>query len=311
MTVLKDAMAPHDLERLRRKVARFGKAGLFDVDRSNIVIERAVSVEALKRSYSLVHDVYCEKGYIREQKSKVRMRVFEALPEMATFVGRHDGRIVAVTSVVVDSPDLGLPSDHVYGEDIARLRAYPGSVCEITNLAIDREHRDSPAFLALTQACLAHAMAMGCGNMFIAISPGHARFFRDILQFEFWGGRRRYSDEVEDYVEGMRFDINNGPQLARRFDRCVGHKQAFLHDFYYTGNPFHGYVRTWQAQAEATFRNPQMLRDLFLFCTELLYDASDHSLDAIEQHWGDSIFWNVWGEPGGPARAFGAPVRSA
>lgn len=295
MTALRSSTAPRHLARLRRKVARFREAGFFDLAGSEIVVERAVTVETLKQAYSLVHDVYCEKGYIREQKGKMRMRIFEALPEMATFVGRHEGKIVAVTSVVIDSPDLGLPSDHVYRDEIERLRRCPGRVCEITNLAIHRDYRDSSAFLALTQACFAHAVAMNCGNMFIAISPGHASFFRDLLLFESWGGRRRYSDEVEDYVEGMRFDINTDVERGKAFDEMLGPDLAFIYDFYYPENPFHSYVETWQQQAEATFRNHQMLRELYLYCSDLLFEAPDRALEAIEQRWGD-VYWAVWGE---------------
>lgn len=294
-------MTPEQAERLKRRIARLRKGGMFDSQGSATSIERAVTIEDLAAAYALIHDAYVEAGYMRPSAGGVRVRAFEAFPEMATFVAKVDGKIVAVTSLVADSPDMGLPSDHVYREELDRLRQEPGTVFEITNLAIAPEYRNRPLFLQLTQAVFAHALANGCGNVFIAISPGHTHFFHDVCQFEPWGSRRSYSDEVEDMVEGMRLCVADSENLALWVDRLLGPEDAFLFNFYFARNPYHDRVDDWAVRSERTFADPRMLRDLFILRSRFLLDCTDEELDAVNRRWGDRVYWQVWGEDDAPA----------
>jgi hypothetical protein len=283
------------------------KAGMFDTHRSGATIERAVTVSALKEAYSLVHDVYVDKGYIQPCAGNARVRKFEALPETATFIARVRGRIVAVTSLVPDSPDLGLPSDHTFCAELGLLRSEPGKVCEISNLAVAPEYRRTSVFLQLTQACFAHALATGCGNLFIAISPGHVPFFRDILQFEPWGPRRCYCEEVEDIVEGMKLCIPEVESLGRQLDHQIGPEGAFLYDFYFATNPYHGHVRNWAAWADGTFSDPLMLKAFLHFCSRLLERCDIDEIDAVRRHWDYRVLWSGRGAPQAYASGVGVP----
>ncbi|GAF79132.1 unnamed protein product, partial [marine sediment metagenome] len=150
-------------------------------------------------------------------------------------------------------------------------------------------------FLQLTQACFAHAWAAGFENMFIAVSPGHASFFHDFLQFE-RGARRDYSDEVEDIVEGMTLSVANSENLARGFDELIGPQDAFLYDFFFTKNHHHRHIHAWTHMANRIFTDPLKLRELFISSSNLLLNCSANELDAIQRRWGDDVFWNVWGE---------------
>ena len=291
---------PTEGGRLKRRVARLRKGGMLDVARLNTTVERAVTASSLMEAYALVHDTYVEKGYMLPALSGVRVRTFEALPEMATFVARVSGKVVAVTSVILDTPELGLPSDHAFGREIDSLRRQRGRVCEITNLAVVREYRNTPVFLQLTQACFAHAMANGCGNMFVAISPGHARFFRDVLQFDTLGPRRNYSDEVEDVVEGMHLKLTGCEGLARDIDAMMGPEDAFLHDLFFARNAMHQFVAIWDVMAARLFADPIVLRELFVFRTHLLAHCTKGELAAIAAHWGDETYARAYGH--GPAK---------
>ena len=234
-------------DRLRRRVARLMKAGMLEMD-GKVQVERAVTVADLTEAYSLVYAAYVEKRYITERSlDGVRVRIFETLSDMATFVAKVDDRIVAVLSVIPDNPDTGLPSDHIFRDEIDILRS--GLVCEITNLAVASDYRSTSVFLKLTQACFAYALYLGASDFFIAISPGHAMFFRDILQFELWGEKKRYSEISDDVVLPMRLDLLSTRQLARRFDALMGPKDSFGEDFYFECNPFHGRIEEWQEEA--------------------------------------------------------------
>lgn len=281
-------------ERLIRRVAFFKRIGLFGGSETGFEIRRALSLEDHWQAYCLVHDCYVDRGYIEPRAGGVRVRPFEALPEMATFVAKAEGRVVAVTSVLMDSPDLGLPSDEAFREELGALRAEGRRVCEITNLAVAPEHRNTPVFSELTRCCLAHAMAIGYDDLFIAISPEHARFFQEVLQFDAWGGRRSYSSQVEDIVEGKRLDLRRVEARSQRVDAILAH-EAFLHGFYFQENPYHRLVRKWAIRAVGVFRDVHLLRELFAVRSHLLDGCSFAELNAIRSRWGREIFAQVAG----------------
>jgi hypothetical protein len=56
---------------------------------------------------------------------------------------------------------------------------------------------------------VAHALSIGADDIFIAISPGHAGFFDEVLQFEPCGGRReprQFRVQVESFLDLRRID---------------------------------------------------------------------------------------------------------
>ncbi|KPK49027.1 MAG: hypothetical protein AMK72_05570, partial [Planctomycetes bacterium SM23_25] len=110
-------------DRFAKKVALLKRLGLFDADDRSVVVRRAIVRDDLARAYRLVHDVFVDKGYIDPGPNGIRIRLFEALPEMATFVAEVDRRIVAVMSIVPDSEDLGLPSDKAFSQELDGLRS--------------------------------------------------------------------------------------------------------------------------------------------------------------------------------------------
>ena len=72
------------------------RSGLFGHEMQGAIIERACSLADLREAYYLVHEVYAETGYIRPEPCRLRMRMFETSPEMATFVAKVGGRVIGV-----------------------------------------------------------------------------------------------------------------------------------------------------------------------------------------------------------------------
>lgn len=280
-------------ERLRRRVARFRRAGLFRGCGDDLVIERAMSLDDLKAAYTLVHRVFLDQGFIHEQPGGLRLRVFEALPEMATFVAKAKGKVIAVTSVLPDSIDLGLPSDQCFRDALDSLRNHGRRVSEITNLAVDPEYRNTPAFFELTRCCFAHALAHGCDDLFIAISPEHARFFEQVLLFEPMGGQRSYSEEIEDIVEGKRLNLRGLEARAIARDVLLG-DEALLHDFFYQRNSYHRYVQVWAKLAGRLFTDARLLDDLFVRGSQFLARCEAHEIWSIRRRWTSGLFARVW-----------------
>lgn len=285
--------------RARRRLAFFARIGLFGDKPSNVAIQRAMDLEDHWQAYRLVHDCYVARGYIEPRPEGARVRSFEAMPEMATFVAKSDDRIVAVTGVLMDSPELGLPSEGTYGEEIDALRRQQRRVCEITNLAIDPDYRNTPVFSELTRCCLGHARAVNYDDLIIAISPEHARFFRDVLLFEPWGGRRIYCQATGDEVVGMRLDLRRLEKRAIEADKALGDR-AVLHDFYFARNPYHELVRRWAIRAAGIFTDVALLRELFVFRSGLLGRLSAKEAAAIRCRWGADTFQQVLAEAAVP-----------
>lgn len=286
------AQAQQEAQKLRRRVARFRHAGLFSGCGPDVTIQCASTAQDLAQAYALVHDVFVERGFIAPHPSGMRLRTFEALPEMATFVAKAQGRVIAVTSVVPDSPDLGLPSDKAFHHELISLRAAGRRVCEITNLAVHPDYRKTPVFFELTRCCLAHAMATEHSDMFIAISPEHARFFEEVFLFDPCGDRRSYCAEVLDIVEGKRLDLLGLQQRAIQRDALL-EEEAFLNDFFYELNPYHGLVWEWAQEARVRFAQPSLLRRLFVD-SGFLDECDEESMWSIRQRWGERLLGELW-----------------
>jgi len=281
--------------KLGKKVALLKRMGMFAEEDTRVLVRRAITGPDLERAYELVHRVFVEKGYIYPELRGIRIRPFEALPEMATFVAECDSQVVGVMSIVPDSPDFGMPSDHAFGPELDTLRLQNRRVCEISNLAVDTAYWRSNVFPELTRACFAQALAWGCDNMFIAISPGHAQFFEEVLQFSHVGDARDYAAGKGDIVEGKCMDLGTIEQRAMAIDRQLG-GQAFLHRHYFTNNPYHACVGPWAKIARQAFLEPDTLRALFIERSGLLEHCSPEQRDGLCRRWGALLFEAVYQE---------------
>ena len=258
-------------------------------------VKRANSAADLEAAYRMVHDVFADMGYINHQRDGMRLRVFEAVPETATFICKHNEEIVAVMSVVVDSPDMGLPSNHAFEREINTLRKQGRRVCEFTNLAVKKEYWRSNAFTALTQACHAHAKLNNCDNIFIAISPGHTAFFESILGFDKCGESRNYSHEKSDIVQGECLDLRTIASRFQAMDRKLG-EQAFLYDYYFANNYFDKVIKKWSSPATVNLHNARKFCFLLTKRSNFLLTCDWHELAVIRDHWGSWLFRELFGD---------------
>jgi ribosomal protein S18 acetylase RimI-like enzyme len=270
------------------------RMGCFRNGTQTVSIQRATTAKELCNAYQLVHDNYVEKGYIFPQPSGLRMRLYEALPETATFVAKAGEEIVGVTSLVFDTPGLGLPSDQVFSEEIDSLRQGGGKVAEVTNWAIAPAYRRTAVLTELIRCYIAHLQAVGCDYAIGAISPGHRAFY-ELIGYEVIGTERSYSTEINDPVILVSLSLDN---LMKRFAAVQNDDEddtATLKNYYLDNNPHHDQIEKWQTTAHASFTNPVFLRHLFVERTDLLTDCSEEELKILRQQWGEDIFLDVMG----------------
>ena len=290
-----------DTARLKKQVALLRKMGMFNPADETFAIRRAHTAADLEAAYRLVHDSFVEKGYINQQPGGMRIRPYEMVPQTATFICEHKerGEIVAVMSVVVDSLDMGLPSDHAFQDELDELRSQGRRVCEFTNLAVAGKYWRSNAFTALTQACHAQAKFTNCDNIFIAISPGHAQFFESILGFERRGEPRDYGCDKKDIVQGQCLDLHTVADRFVAIDTELD-EQGFLYDYYFGKNPYDKLVCSWEESATPDLDNARQFHRLLSITARSYKPKSSQpynkmELSAIRNRWGDKFFWVVQG----------------
>jgi len=278
-------------------MAMLRRMGLFGNDTQGADILRATTLEDLAKAYQLVHDVFVEQGYIHPEETGIRIRPFEALPETATFIAKTASAVVGVTTVVVDSPDLGLPTDKAFRTEVDALRAEGRRVCEGTNWLVAASHRNTAVMTELMRCSFAHALAAGCTDYLGTVSPKHARFYK-LLGFEQLGDVRSYSKDIEDPVVLVRLDMAG---LDKRFEGVTagdGDVESFLKGYYIDNNPYHRHVEAWQSLSDRLFADPTLLRVLFVVDSGFLPRCRPGELKAIGQRWGKQLLGRVLaGEP--------------
>jgi len=275
-----------------RRLAMLKRAGLFGADTNGVTIVRAVSSEDLRKAYRLVHDIFVEEGYILPRSCGMRLRVYEALPETATFVAKTGREVVGVQSLVVDSEDLGLPSDESFHREIAALRGPGRRLCEATNQSIAPAFRRSAVPTELMRCYLAHAVGAGCNELITTVSPGHARFY-SLLGFEPISPVRSYSQELEDPVVVVRMNMDTIAGRATAADQQQVGDDVFLKSYYLDDNPYQARIEAWAAEAAAAFCDASFLREMFVRDSDLLGQCGPEELNAIYWRWGPELFEDV------------------
>lgn len=197
----------------RRRAAALKRCRLFDKN-DPVTVKQAETQEELEAAYRLVHHSYVEAGYINPHPSGLRVRIFEVLPQTATFIAIEKGEVVGTISLIVDSP-LGLPMEESYREEVNALRRQGRKIAEVSGLAVTKGSRNLGVFVRLCKYATLFAISVGVEDLCIGISPEHAPFFKEVYLFETMGEVRSYSSAKEDPVVALRLDLNLFPALCR------------------------------------------------------------------------------------------------
>ena len=268
-----------------RKLGMLKRAGLFGDNTKGCTIERACTLDDLRQAYRLVHDVFLETGFIRPEPSGMRLRMFETSSDTATFVAKADGQVVAVLSVVLDSPDLGLPSDSAFRPELNQLRAGGARLAEVTNQAVAEPYRKTAVPTELMRCAIALLLKAGYTEAVAAVSPSHLGFY-DLLGFRQVGSERSYSDKVHDPVVAVSMDINQYRYRRGGLDAT----QHFIHEFLTSGNQFMDRVVDWAVDARRHFLSPHLLEQLFVVEGMFLTRCSEHELRILYRRWGHELY---------------------
>ncbi len=277
-----------------RRMKLLERMGCFGALPENITISRAVSAEELVESFKMVHDSYIELRYMLPQPSGLRIRLFDTTPDTATFIAREGDKIIGVTSIVIDSQEMGLPSDKAFRQENNELRRAGRKVCEGTNWFIVPEYRRTPVMTELMRCCFAYAMFRGCTDMVAEVSPTHRAFY-EIMAFENIGSERNScpDPEIDDPVVLMNLTIKETVQQVAHLKADDNCDLAYVKVFYIDENVYHDRMKAWQTQAQESFSDPDFLFELFEEKSGFLADCGEKERDIISNLWGEELYQDV------------------
>ena len=145
-----------------------------------------------ERAFRLAYRVYMDCGYALEGAGGRIVSRFDAQPStLVLLIQDAGGRDAATVSLVFDSP-AGLPSDEVYGPDLAPLRDQGRRLVEVTRLAIDQAYVGSkPLLVQLFNSISVYARREEHStDCVIEVNPRHVNYYRRLLMFEPAGPER-------------------------------------------------------------------------------------------------------------------------
>jgi len=204
-------------------------------------IKLVKSPEGLREACKLVHDRYCEIGLINKQESGLWITSYQMNPDSKAVIAlmRINGEPIATATLVQDSPNLGLPSDKIYPEEINRLRAKNRRIVEITSLAAKPCKEAVNAFLHVFKWLGVYSIVKGYDDMVISVHPKHAPFYEDILLFDRIGGLKYYPGlkeapaylewtDLQTLPERMREAYSDLPDFANLYTFFGGKNMSFV-----------------------------------------------------------------------------------
>lgn len=187
---------------------------LYDL-REAIDFRVARTKDELEKACSLVYAEYLKKGYIKENPSKLRLSLYNALPQTTSLIAITDEQQVISTATVIPDSSLGLPMDEIYSEELAQFRQEKKRICEVSMLASDIDffenytsranrskvfYRFMLSFFKILLDCVKDNLKLEL--ICIAINPKHKTIF-DHLLFQDLGDLKIYP-----YV-------NNAPAIGK------------------------------------------------------------------------------------------------
>lgn len=172
--------------------------------------------DELEAAYALVYKEYSKRGYVGPGSDRLKISIFNALPQTTTFIALLDKQLAATVTLVTDSP-LGLPMDKIYHEELCSLRQQSVNICEVSMLASNTEFFQGGISMMLNAKKLFfifnlfkiifdYARELAKIDYFcITINPKHNLTYEYIL-FKDLGGLKQYDT------------VNNAPAIAKYLD---------------------------------------------------------------------------------------------
>lgn len=173
-----------------------------------IEVKIASTESEWEQAFALAAASYQERGYETPGANRLRFTPYHALPDTVTLVAKHEERVLATFSIVLDNTLLGLPMEKVYPDEIAALRQKGRRLFEATTLADGglnvREFYQ--VFLSLIKLSMQYHTSQGGDAYAIAVNPRHRKFYTKVIGFVPLGPLRSYAAVQDAPAEAFLLD---------------------------------------------------------------------------------------------------------
>ena len=171
---------------------------------------RLANSEGKRESASiLIKKMYTWRGYDSAGLT-------EDNPNRITLMADTAGQPIGTLTIGLDSPS-GLLVDHLYQDEIDKLRAAGAIVCEFTKLAVDQAMQSNRVLAALFQLAYIYAHRIHqASDVVIEVNPRHVIFYKRMLGFEKLG-EERMCPRVHAPAVLLRLSMTYGTEQIARY----------------------------------------------------------------------------------------------
>lgn len=184
---------------------------------TDLVATPANSLDEIKEAYELVYREYLARGYCEANPSKMHYNAHCMFPDSRVFTLRRDGRLLGTLSLIPDSP-CGIPLEHLFPQEVARLRRPGRRIAEVSLLALNGEYFKKKTFSLTDFQKLTGSFRLfkvmfdyarfeaRVTDIVIGMHPKHEELYR-YLSFETIGPTKSYSNACGKPALPMWMDI--------------------------------------------------------------------------------------------------------
>jgi len=153
---------------------------------SEFTIKVANTLEEREAAFQLAYQVYLEKGYIKENDSKLHVQSYDAHPETVILIVQDRCKNIAGTLTLVFNKTTILPAEKIYAQEINELKTKGENLVEISRLVINDQYRSSKEVLLLLMNYLAIYTyhVKNYSSLIIQVNPRHKNYYKSLLGFD-------------------------------------------------------------------------------------------------------------------------------
>lgn len=153
---------------------------------SEFTIKAANTLEEREAAFRLAYLVYLEKGYIKENTTKMLVQNYDSNPETVILIVQDKDKNIAGTLTLVFNGTTKLPAEKIYNQEISALKNKGEKMVEISRLVINDQYRSSKEVLLLLMNYLAiySYHVKNYTSLIIQVNPRHKTYYKTLLNFD-------------------------------------------------------------------------------------------------------------------------------
>lgn len=198
---------------------------------NNISFKIADTKELLLQSYQLVYKRYVDVGFCRRNESQIYFGFHDLLIDTRTFVAEIDGKVIATLSVIIDN-SAGLPSDHLFINEVNHIRESHKKIAEISRFAVNQDYKKYSVmiFQYLFQLLYhSYVISSNVTDCIIMVEPRHCKVYKKFGFIEF-SDIKLDNDAENTESKLMRLKLKESGQLIQYpcFATALSELKGFL-----------------------------------------------------------------------------------